>query len=382
MEDLGLKRPFGVGGAWRSTSASRLSLMMPTFNRHEFAIRNMRFWSGSGVQLHVLDGSAAPIDSSLRDFGANIHYHHLPLSFEERLAQGAAMIDTDYTAMVGDDEFFVPSALDACIAELDADSALSSCMGRALRFVTVDINVLATPAYVDMAGYTVGQDSGIERMIYHMHPYRVSSCYAVMRRDVWREAAGLMAARRFEHYAVPELQVELAAAYHGKSKVIPRLMWLRNGENPPVWSAGTQQRFPDWWSDASAAHQRRELITLIAAHLGRAGKDSLDELQAGVEAALDRFTAGYWIVRSPAGPPLVRQMRRVLQRASSLLPARTKDAVKRAVGLIKPLSGLFEPPPQPLRAAAADLAASGVIVDFEQLQEIERAISRSASLDH
>lgn len=353
--------------------------MMPTFNRQTFAIRNMRFWSGSQVQLHVLDGSAAPIDSRQRDFGTNIHYHHMPLSFEERLAQGAGMIDTDYTAMVGDDEFFVPSALEACIAELDADPLLSSCIGRALRFVTLDSNVLASPAYVEMAGYTVDQDSGIRRMIHHMHPYRVSSCYAVMRRNVWREAVGLMAARRFEHYAVPELQVELAAAYHGKSKVIPRLMWLRNGENPPVWSAGTQQRFPDWWSDASAAQQRRELITLIAAHLGRAGKNSIDELQAGVEAALDRFAAGYWIVRSPAGPPLVRQMRRALQRTSSLFPSGIKDAVKRAFAQITPQSGLFEPPPKPIGLAAADLAATGVIVDFEQLQEIARAISTSVS---
>ena len=111
-----------------NNSLAKLTLVVPTYNRHSYALRNMFYWSGRSVTVHVLDGSPTPISlPELSGLAQNIHYHHLPVSIFDRLRIATELISTDYCALMGDDEFFIPSALESCIAELDLYSDLVSC---------------------------------------------------------------------------------------------------------------------------------------------------------------------------------------------------------------------------------------------------------------
>ena len=60
-----------------------LSIVIPTYNRQQYALRNIHYWSNRGPEIHVLDGSALPVrDELLSSVGPNIHYHHrYPLLF-------------------------------------------------------------------------------------------------------------------------------------------------------------------------------------------------------------------------------------------------------------------------------------------------------------
>src|SRR5574337_94950 len=94
---------------------SKLTLVIPTYNRQRYVLRNMRYWSGSTVTVHVLDGSERPIPAEeMVGLAATINYHHLPISWLNRLGKVANLVQTEYAALLGDDEFFLPNALQAC----------------------------------------------------------------------------------------------------------------------------------------------------------------------------------------------------------------------------------------------------------------------------
>jgi len=51
---------------------NKMTIVIPTYERLEFALRNMNFWSGKQVQVFVLDGSKQKIsDKELEKFSEN-----------------------------------------------------------------------------------------------------------------------------------------------------------------------------------------------------------------------------------------------------------------------------------------------------------------------
>ena len=79
---------------------SKLTLVIPTYQRQRYALRNMRYWSGSEVTLHVLDGSEQPIPAEeMAGITANINYHHMPVSWIDRIEKAGNLVQTKYAAM-------------------------------------------------------------------------------------------------------------------------------------------------------------------------------------------------------------------------------------------------------------------------------------------
>ena len=85
-------------------SLDRLTIVIPTYCRQEFILRQIRFWSASLVKVVVLDGSPSSYDVDVKSYGgSNFHYHHSPVSIEQRLGQSVEFINTDYVALLSDD---------------------------------------------------------------------------------------------------------------------------------------------------------------------------------------------------------------------------------------------------------------------------------------
>ena len=114
---------------------SSLSIVIPTFNRQEYVLRTMRYWSDYDVTVHVFDGSQVPIDDHLISvMGSNINYHHMPCCLMERLNKSIEVVYTKYSKMMADDEFIIPSALESCIEEMNNNEEIVSCIGSAISF--------------------------------------------------------------------------------------------------------------------------------------------------------------------------------------------------------------------------------------------------------
>ena len=111
----------------------KLTIIIFTYNRHNFLKRTIKYWSNYNIKLVILDGS----DTKLEDLylkQQNIKYIHNTNVLYERLLSSINYIDTEFMILGTDDEFYLPSALSSCVKFLSKDISFSSCGGRAIGF--------------------------------------------------------------------------------------------------------------------------------------------------------------------------------------------------------------------------------------------------------
>lgn len=248
---------------------SDLTLIMPTYNRHDYALRGIEYWRKLGVVLHVVDGSDTPIDASLlMGVGDNVFYHHKPVGLYERLSYSLENINTPYCAFVCDDEFFLRPAILSAIRELDSDPSLVSCGGRAIGFWFERGEVLTLNEYQEHIGLSLESEEPRERVMRLFSSYAPASYYSIIRADVFKKSVSIFTQREFNAYAIGELQFELAVAWQGKVKVLESLYWLRSSENIPIrgtdLSLFTDKRVDDWWRNPSNRSEIDSFITVMA----------------------------------------------------------------------------------------------------------------------
>lgn len=350
---------------------SRLSIVIITYNRQVYALRNMRYWASFPVEVHVLDGSSNSLsDSELCDLPGNINYHHLPFSLYDRLAYAANLVISDFTVLMGDDEFYIPNALEACIYELLCQPDLIACMGRALAFNYTEGTTKGFSAYPDLENYLISQDNPIIRMKAHMNPYTCSTIYAVTRTYAWKVAMSIVGQREFVPFNLGELQYELAICYQGKSKVIPHLMWLRSYENIPIRNLDETQIKPKnylverWWPDQKNKSDHNEFLQIMISGLSKSNDDRMI-IRSGVIDAINSYVA-----ERTSGLSIRQKFAQFLR---LFIPQSLKKYLitlrNRLVRHRKPVSI-----PSSLLKAANQLKGANVIVDLDQLIEIDKII--------
>jgi glycosyltransferase domain-containing protein len=349
---------------------SRLTIIIPTYKRQAYALRSMIYWSGLGPAVHVLDGSASPIDQSvLSDLGEDIHYHHLPIGLHERLTWSLQLIRTDYAALLSDDEFFLPEALRRCIDFLDTEPDMVSCGGRCLGFSLHDNGVIAWPGYTQQEGYCVALNDPTERMLHHMHPYTPSTIYSVVKTDVWKRAVGILGHKEFPVYALGELQFELAVSYQGKSRVLQNLMWMRSDENAQLTgtsiSLNPENLIWHWWRDSHTVNQRNKFLDIMSNGLASSPAE-VSVVKDGVSRAIDAYVNAY-------GGPTPKSIDGFIAAIKQRIPPEVKQVIKKI--LHRNQDSMARINAIPLIDAAKAMAATGVAVDFQELANIERIVT-------
>ncbi len=273
---------------------SKLTLIIPTYKRQNFALRNMRYWSGRGVFVYVLDGSDTPIaQRNLEELSDNIQYHHIQVPLYERLRYAEDLVSTEYCSLLSDDEFFLPSGLEAAIQQLDQNQELVSCGGQAIGFFTSDKGILGRLKYPEFKDYSVEQDDAASRMYAHMLQYTPSTIYSVVRADVWKKAMQVTLLREYPVYAIPELQFELVVAFLGKSKLLDNLFWLRNCENTPIRgtdiSLDPKNRFEQFWDLPDKKQNKKKFLDTMAHELIKLSGGEFNIVRDSIEEAFNAY---------------------------------------------------------------------------------------------
>ena len=236
----------------------KLTLVMPTCRRQDYAIRNMRYWSNTGVILLVLDDSPKPIEESIiKSLGSNIHYKHDTSNYANRIVNAFPKINTKYAQLICDDEFYIVSAIISSIRELEKNDSLISCSGCCLKFI-VDketSKIYSTVAYEALYHdykYTI-QDDPVKRLNGFMENYVPILMYSIVRTDVWKKAF-VLAILPYNFFASDEFQICLYLSFAGKSKILKELMWLRSsGEHQSIREEFEDRTEPprsveEWWN--------------------------------------------------------------------------------------------------------------------------------------
>ena len=245
---------------------------MPSCERQFFIIRSMKYWSNKSVRLVVLDGSKQKIKPSILgkfSKNKNIYYEHSRSSFVQRLSRAKSLINTEYVALIGDDEFYIPSTIVRCINELDKNKDLVACLGTAVSFYPLNGAVYGKPKYPKLWGYEISHNNPRERAKKHMRDYVPSLVYAITRAHQWKIALSAYTDEEFPVFAMIELQMELILSFAGKSKVIPFLMWLRSSKETEKIiqkekSLNPKNIFPKWWNNKKIKTEHKRFVSIVS----------------------------------------------------------------------------------------------------------------------
>ena len=282
----------------------RLTILVPTRERQDFLIRLVAVWGDTPVRLVLVDGSDHSISAAHREvieLAENVSYVHSPLSYPERMKLAGSFVSTPYAVLSGDDEFLLPAGLAAAVRLLDQERGLAGCVGQCLRFFpTRRSHRLMFEMGYPYWRYRRDEDSAEQRILHAMDEYNASTCYAVLRSDVWTESWGSV--DQWTCPAATELQQAIAVLARGRLATVDQLFWLRSEENPPVDVVARRLTMVEWWRSAEHAEERRRYVARLAADLENAASipsaRSLEVVVNAVDAIVARNHARQEIRRS------------------------------------------------------------------------------------
>ena len=230
------------------TSLKNLTLIMPTYNRHKYAKRSINFWSDTNVNLIVLDGSINPLELNFTSkLPPNIKYMHNQDSWIDRIFLGSNLTTTPFTMLICDDEFYLPSALDLFITELNSNEMINSVNGMAVAFYPFAKRLYFRRVYTNFKDASIEFDDPVKRVEAHMMPYAVTGLYGMHRTKIFKK--NVEVAKMCSPLPDPasfELGFEIANSYQGKTRILPIVSWLRSMENSPIWNIDAIQTHVLW----------------------------------------------------------------------------------------------------------------------------------------
>ncbi len=364
------------------TLLSDLTLIVPTYNRQNYVLRVMHFWSNSAVTIHVLDGTAIPISSNtLKNFGSNINYHHMPITFQERLYKAIDLVKTPYVALLCDDDFYVPSSLEKCIKYLKEHDDFIACIGRTLGFFSITKNILYVPLYSDMK--SVLSPNIEKRMIEHMNPYNISTMYAIHKTETWKKTIATCCPPNFISscpYLV-EIIIELTTCFQGKAKVIDDLMWVRNTQNPCIdndeWNR--KLRFDLWIKNPRYKTEIAFFYENTTSELSKIGNMNRNEVLRVLKLAVNALIEFY----GPSKKSIIEAFSNIERQLVKLIPEKQKNSFRSLLKLIIPsYSKRFFAiysinDGKSINEVISDLKKEGIRVNFKELQRNENYIEKS-----
>ncbi len=294
--------------------------MVPSRNRHDYLLRQLRYWSSSSAHLVIVDGSKSPLSDQIRsavETHPSITYRHEASSFAERLSVAGTLIKTPYAVMLGDDEFHLPSGLRAAVGVLEENRDLVGCMGQVLSFSPVDSyrRVVLARAYRSLSGYTVQCTSPPDRLFEGMADYAMATCYAVLRSPVWKCSWGSIGDWGSGHAA--EIQQAMAVFLLGDLSTTSYVQWLRSIENPNAPLSPAEEKrgkiwFPEWWEGQRYEPERVAFVSRLTGIVADELGVDRDECASWVVAGAERFVnKNRWMTRfeEPSQSLLARLIR-------------------------------------------------------------------------
>lgn len=366
------------------SSLNNLTIVIPTRNRQRFAIRNMKFWSDKDVNLIVIDGSDYPLKKQdIKEDIANILYIHLTETFPKRLAWAAELLKTEYTVLLSDDEFLLPSALEKCINFLDNNLDYVACGGRSLGFMPFNNAINGRIVYPELLNRHLHESDPKKRIVNHMREYAPAFSGAVARTDIWRIVPKLYAKREFPIYALWELELNMIMSFAGKSIILPFLTRLRSyGETDPIRnnipSLNVKNEIFNWWFDTQNRDEKEEFVSLLSESLQQIYPNYAFNCNIVVNDAINAYCDFYLSIQNRTLKAFVKK------KIENRLNNRLLLIFQKVYTLYKDLSIKKKSKKTQFKIfdAAQTLNQSGVAVDFNELNKIIDLLNEFHEIGH
>lgn len=275
---------------------SKLTIIIPSYGRHSFLLRQTAYWGYSSANIIIIDGSPDPLTDRMCKALAglpNFRYLHVKDGFINRLKLASKYIQTPYAVLLSDDEFLLKGALCSAIARLEENSELIACNGQVVGFSRPEAS--GAISYHD-TGYTfwkyeILEDNAQDRLAHAFATYNAATCYAVLRRDVWVSSWGSTQVWSSAHTIEPYQTI--ATYLYGKLTTVDEIYMLRSTENKPfssMQSFNKKLSFEEWWFTPRYTSEREDFISRLAAiAIARSGLNGEEARQAIKDAVAGYF---------------------------------------------------------------------------------------------
>jgi glycosyltransferase domain-containing protein len=313
---------------------AKLTIVIPSYERHEYLLRAIAFWSNSLARVIILDGSTKPFSDDIQlmiKSLSNIQYIHNTGSYALRLSEAAKHLVTDYVVTMGDDEFHLKTGLEAALSVLEQNPDIVGCIGQSVAYRSDEDGLIYGKGYPH-ENYQVVQESVVDRLCYAMEDYNGATSYAVLNRSCWGKSYGSLGGWSSPYAG--EIQQALITYICGKLVSVSSLYWLRSFDVPPVH--GTQfnreLHFYDWWNDERFSDEREEFVGLIASELLSNGCNSSEEAKVIVNSAVESYLdfCIRYSVENSTNTFIFRQYVKMLLR--KFVPENIIDLIKKIMG--------------------------------------------------
>jgi len=216
---------------------SQLTIVIPTYNRPLALERSIEYWRDTPVTVHILDGSEKPWfpEGNLRDI-SNISYHYFEPKSGEPKWQGlrtrhrfaVSLPKTRFSAMFGDDDFFLISGLCAALKTLDQNDQICSVTGLTIGFECLDKKTRWGYRNVETRAKNLFESQDVsDRLKSRRWGEWPITFYGVFKTEIWQKMFELSHRYDFPHILVGERLVSAVSLALGPMREIENPLWLR-----------------------------------------------------------------------------------------------------------------------------------------------------------
>ena len=257
---------------------SNLSIVIPTFCRQDYILRQISYWASSNASIIIMDGSSEPLEDSIIFLISkynNIKYFHSEISYVDRIRTACDYINTKYAICLADDDIYLKEGLCKAIDFMDTKESSIACISMPLG-IDYDLEkkqAIFFPYGDSLDNYQVNNNNAVKRIEYAMNNYRTATSYALFRsinfKAVWYEinSSSCLEATEYEHAITTYL--------FGRLENCQSLYWLRSHECEPVDSVidgSRETTFNLWCEDPLYANEYSSFVERLTKRIIKKSK--------------------------------------------------------------------------------------------------------------
>ena len=236
---------------------SSLGLILPTYNRPNYLKNIVNYYSDSGLQIQILDGSP----DSLADFSfpsSGFKYYHYPQissdksspqgSYLRRLCSALERTDSQYSLLITDDDYFNPACIFNCSKFLSENNDYVSCMGLPYSVMQVPgtKKVKVKHLYKCINPLSISPPDISMRNYLNFSRYSPRYSYALTHTSLLKKIYKVFFKYNYlEIFSWQELLLEITLSTHGRCKVLNMPYWIR-GSAPKIKRSKPVLTFNDY----------------------------------------------------------------------------------------------------------------------------------------
>lgn len=236
-----------------------LTIIIPTYNRPEHLKRSLKYYAQVSLtaKFIVADSShskaAQQTRKAVEDMRDELEISYVAfdqsIQFSYKIFQAVETSSTEFTLVIGDDDFVIPSGVEACIDLLRTDSSVVAAGG-----IRLGIAGHAPPQDKDdswcefwpLWSDGIVEDTALKRIRRIGVPAWPQYLYSVYRTDTLNRALSMVSDRNYS--SIVEYMIYAAVLAEGKWPQIDGLLALCSYDSP-YYTARDKASFPHYWGN-------------------------------------------------------------------------------------------------------------------------------------